>query len=72
LAGSVEPLLPIELTRSTTLPKSALASPPMPLLLPPSSYLTVRALAGMSVIVVVWRVALRQALVSGPMPSVTL
>jgi hypothetical protein len=72
LAGSVEALLPTRLTRSTTLPKLALALPPTPVLLPLSLYSLVVASAATSVMLVVCWAAARQAAVSGPMPSLTL
>ena len=65
--------MPIVLIRSTTLPKVALPPEvPTPVLLPLSLYSTVVASAGTVVMLVVCCVSVRHAVVSGPMPSVTL
>jgi hypothetical protein len=60
------------LTRPTTLPNSALPLPATPVFVPLSLYSTLVASGAMDVMLVVWRAALRQASVSGPMPSVML
>ncbi len=61
------------LIRSTTLPKVVLPLAVLtPVLLPESLYSTVVASAGTVVMEVVCWVNVRQVVVSGPMPSVTL